>query len=492
MSEQKVINGDSLDILKTFSENQFDSIVSDPPYGLSFMGKKWDYDVPSVELWKEAFRVLKSGGYILVACGTRTQHRMAVNIEDAGFEIRDVITWHYGSGFPKSLDVSKAIDKQAGVERKVIGQREDILTKQSADIKSGKRKIVDSLNAGAPERNNGFTTVSADITEPATEEAKKWQGWGTALKPSTEFWTLARKPLSEKTVADNVIKHGTGGINIDGCRVSTDELISNHSRGEESAVSKGKYVIVETHQTSGQALGRFPANLILSHHPDCICIGKKQVRGSNSKPSDIGKGREGDFTNGIYGAKQSKVTASHVDENGNEEVEDWNCHEDCPLKIMDEQSGISKSSGGSGDKSMGALGKNGKYGKFALNTLADNAGGLGDIGGASRFFYCAKASKSERSKGLEINNHPTVKPVKLMQYLVRMITPPNGLCLDPYNGSGTTGIACKLEGVNYIGIEREKEYCDISEARIKAWGEEEPKEVKTEAKKTDSGQAELF
>lgn len=480
MSNQKVINGDSLEVLKTFPDSSFDSIVSDPPYGLSFMGKKWDYDVPSVKLWEEALRVLKPGGYILVACGTRTQHRMAVNIEDAGFEIRDVITWHYGSGFPKSLDISKAIDKHAGAQRRVIGIN-----------KNGATKLMEERPWNKNENYGG----TIKITEPATEEAKKWQGWGTALKPATEFWTLARKPLSEKTVAENVLKHGTGGINIDGCRISTNEIISNHSRGEESAISKGKYgdsSEQETHQTSGQALGRFPANLILSHHPDCVCVGKKQVRGSNSKPSDIGKGREGDFTNGIYGAKQSKVTASHVDENGNEEVEDWNCHEDCPIKIMDEQSGISKSSGGSGEKSMGALGKNGKYGKYALNTLADNAGGLGDIGGASRFFYCAKSSKSERSKGLEINNHPTVKPVKLMQYLVRMITPPNGLCLDPYNGSGTTGIACKLEGVNYIGIEREREYCDISEARIKAWGEEEPNELKTDAKKTDSGQAELF
>ena len=225
MTEQKILCGNSLELLKTFPDNHFDAVVTDPPYGLSFMNKHWDYDVPTVELWREVLRVLKFGGHILVACGTRTQHRMAVNIEDAGFEIRDVITWHYGSGFPKSLDVSKAIDKAAGAERE---DRED-----------------------------------NPITAP-TDEAKEWDGWGTALKPSTEFWTLARKPLSENTIAENVLKYGTGGINIDGCRVKTsdggDRGRPPHTPNKIFGNGEGTNLTESEHNN----LGRFPANLILA------------------------------------------------------------------------------------------------------------------------------------------------------------------------------------------------------------------------------------
>jgi len=213
-----LLHGDCLEQMKTLEDNSVDSIVSDPPYGISFMAKKWDYDVPSVEVWKEAMRVLKPGGHALIACGTRTQHRMVVNIEDAGFEIRDVVSWIYGSGFPKSLNISKAIDKAAGAEREVIGDHPSI------------------NGTGKKWRKNGaeveYVTKPVQLTVPATDAAKQWDGWGTALKPSSEFFTLCRKPLSEKTVAANVLKWGTGGINIDACRVGTDKT------------------------------GRFPANLI--------------------------------------------------------------------------------------------------------------------------------------------------------------------------------------------------------------------------------------
>lgn len=238
-------SGDCLELLATLPDNSVDSIVTDPPYGLSFMGKKWDYDVPKVEIWEECLRVLKPGGHLLAFAGTRTQHRMAVRIEDAGFEIRDMIAWVYGSGFPKSLDVSKAIDKAAGADREVIGK---------------------DKNWGASKAENGKSAYGDyaggwDITAPATEAAKQWQGWGTALKPALEPITVARKPLVG-TVAQNVLEHGTGAINVDGCRVGTD---GGTAKGNPpKAESKGIY----GHGINGACdildigKGRWPANLI--------------------------------------------------------------------------------------------------------------------------------------------------------------------------------------------------------------------------------------
>ncbi len=295
----EIVNGDSLLVLQLLDDNSVDAIVTDPPYGLSFMGKKWDYDVPSEELWRQCFRVLKAGGHLLCFAGTRTQHRMAVRIEDAGFEIRDMIAWVYGSGFPKSLDVSKAIDKAAGHWR-------------------GKAGEVVSDN-GAMSGGNYERTPKGD---PITAAAVAWQGWGTALKPALEPITVARKPLIG-TVAENALQHGTGAINVDGCRV-----------GE-----------------------RWPANFI---------------------------------------------------HDGSEQVTDL-------------------------------------------------------LGSAARFFYCAKASKRDRDEG---NHHPTVKPTDLMRYLCRLVTPPDGLVLDPFMGSGSTGKAAALEGFSFIGIEREAEYVAIAQARI--------------------------
>jgi len=256
MSEEKLINllnGDCLGQMKTLPDNSVDSIVTDPPYGISFMAKKWDYDVPSVEVWKEAMRVLKPGGHALIACGTRTQHRMVVNIEDAGFEIRDVVSWIYGSGFPKSLNISKAIDKSAGAEREVVGKSNNNISE------SNNSESSDSPSYGVYGNNK-------DITAPATEAAKQWDGWGTALKPSCEFFTLARKPLSEKTVAANVLKWGTGGINIDGCRVEAgDELKSGtyqRGKGAESSMNCAKDGSMEKEFKYDGSKGRFPANLI--------------------------------------------------------------------------------------------------------------------------------------------------------------------------------------------------------------------------------------
>lgn len=248
--------GDCLEVLAGLSDNSVDSIVTDPPYGLSFMGKKWDYDVPSVAIWEQCLRVLKPGGHLLAFAGTRTQHRMAVRIEDAGFEIRDMIAWVYGSGFPKSLDVSKAIDKAAGAEREVIGSYKG------------------ASNIGKESTNNYITTESGKatdvfITAPATKAARQWSGWGTALKPALEPITMARKPLIG-TVAENVLTHGTGAINVDGSRVGTESTTTIRSG---NSGSNGRYNRDDRVFTRENPPGRWPANLIHDGSNDaCLAL----------------------------------------------------------------------------------------------------------------------------------------------------------------------------------------------------------------------------
>lgn len=250
--------GNCLDVLKKMPDESVDSIVTDPPYGLSFMGKRWDYDVPSVEIWAECLRVLKPGGHLLAFAGTRTQHRMAVRIEDAGFEIRDMIAWVYGSGFPKSLDVSKAIDKAAGAERDVIGVREDFAKRMSLSKRPGTANVGGYVNPQA----------AGEITAPATDDARQWHGWGTALKPALEPITVARKPLIGTVVA-NVLAHGTGALNIDGCRVGIETVGWGGARGgsDDPTQSKGRnYRLGEGEARPVE--GRWPANLILSYNED--------------------------------------------------------------------------------------------------------------------------------------------------------------------------------------------------------------------------------
>jgi len=360
--KNKILCGDSLEVLKDFEDNYFDSVVTDPPYGLAFMGKKWDYDVPQVELWKEVYRVLKPGGHILSFAGSRTYHRMAVNIEDAGFEIRDMLGWLYGSGFPKSHNIGKAIDKLQGNERETLTeiQKENLFEKEKEIISEKKTKDFSHHKGSmmSKETTDKFDTKTKNITK--TKGNSQWEGWGTALKPAHEPIVMARKPFNT-SVAENVLTHGTGGINIDECRVGGKE-------------------------------GRFPANIM---------------------------------------------------HDGSEEV----------LEIFPETK-----SGKMEQHIKG--GKYNVYGKMYPRDVVT----IGDKGSAARFFYCAKASKSERGNK---NNHPTVKPIKLMEYLVRLVTPKEGIVLEPFAGSGTTLIACKKQGFNYIGIEREQEYCDIAEARLK-------------------------
>ena len=439
----KILHGNNLDLLKTLPDNSVDSIVTDPPYGLSFMNKKWDYDVPSVEFWKEAYRVLKHGGHVLSFGGTRTYHRMVVNIEDAGFEIRDQIMWLYGSGFPKSLNIGKAIDKIEGNEREVVGE------KKRGDVQKAKEKGVGYL-ADVANRNN--VKQFGYGTETITKGESEWEGWGTALKPANEPICLARKPLSEKSIAENVLKHGTGGINIDGCRVKTkDDLTKNYSsvrksddemgeRGYKMGFRQGKDSVAEA--TESTLLGRFPANVIHD--------GSDEV---------------------LEGFPDNKGAFA-------------------PVK--------------SGQKGFGGE----IYGKYAQAGDDGQTFYNDGLGSASRFFYCAKASKSDRDDGLRgfhkkpskkfdggnfdsastnandrtsLNFHPTVKPTELMRYLCRLITPPNGIVLDPFMGSGSTGKGAILEGFDFIGMELDPEYIEIAKARI-AHAEKEFKENQSQQK----------
>jgi len=372
----RLLHGDCLKVLPTLPDNSIDSIVTDPPYGLSaarnsgkkskggFMGKKWDYDVPAVAIWQECLRVLKPGGHLLCFASTRTQHRMAINIEDAGFEVRDLISWIYGSGFPKNHNISKAIDKAAGATREVIERRR---------VKGGGTEQYNRANADVRGyRPDGYQKGEniLDITAPATDAAKIFSGWGTALKPAMELITLARKPFTG-TVAANVLEHGTGGINIDGCRVSyTNEA------DKASATPQG------------------------------ACTAK---------------------VGALAGGTQNERTRSDFE--------------------RPEQKG-----------------------RFPANITFDEeaAAALDEqTGGASRFFYCSKASKKDRTENKTIENkHPTVKPTRLMQYLCRLVTPVNGIVLDPFAGSGTTGKAARLEGFNFIGIELEEEYYKTAQRRL--------------------------
>lgn len=323
--------GDCKEIMRDIPDNSVDSIVTDPPYGLSFMGKKWDYDVPGVDIWAECLRVLKPGGHILAFAGTRTQHRMAVRIEDAGFEIRDMIAWVYGSGFPKSHNL-----------------------------------------------------------------AAEWRGWGTALKPAMEPITVARKPLIG-TVAANVLAHGTGGLNIDGCRVACSDK-AKFPLGEYGPRMGVAYAQDEWSKTQfsrtgdDNTSGRWPANLI-HDGSDEVVAGFPQT--TSGKPCGKRNATTG-FSSGITSG-------------------------------------------------------------------AADLTGYGDTGSAARFFYCAKASKADRGAG---NTHPTVKPTDLMAYLCRLVTPPGGVVIDPFMGSGSTGKAAVHEGFRFIGCEREIEYFDIACRRI--------------------------
>jgi site-specific DNA-methyltransferase (adenine-specific) len=264
-----IIHNNCLEAMKNIPDNAIDSIITDPPYGLEFMGKDWDKGVPGVIFWKEMLRVCKPGGYLLSFGGTRTFHRLACAIEDAGWELTDCLSWNYSSGFPKGLEIGKAIDDYYDVERKVIGQRQDILVKQKADLERGHRKILDSFNAGATDRNNGFKTVSADITEPATELAKQFDDYRTSLKPAWEPILMAMKPI-DTTFAKNAIENGLAGLNIGGTRIPylNEEDKRLETRGIHVGGSyehrEGSSFKKETNRVAAvNDRGRYPSNFIV-------------------------------------------------------------------------------------------------------------------------------------------------------------------------------------------------------------------------------------
>jgi DNA modification methylase len=661
----KLLQGDNMESFKKLPDNSIDSVVTDGPYGLSFMNKKWDYDVPSVDFWKEVYRVLKPGGHILSFGGTRTYHRMTVNIEDAGFEIRDQIMWLYGSGFPKSHNIGKAVDKFGGnnlLSSEIGTQLKEARTKRGLTLKAadelfcggtsnynwlegrsdGQRipngELFDKIVAEWPElkdiRDKVLETereiLGTEITNKTvmskigeeneageyvrTKGQSQWEGWGTALKPANEPICVARKPLSEKSVAENVLKWGTGGINIDGCRVGSESINTIHNpkitgkMGQSHGEQKG---FIEGENTSHE--GRFPANIIL----ECLC--DEVIKGEKGGLKEFHRKDSGSIYGGGKGLGDTKGSYISGDKG------DIHTNPMCPCYLMDEQSGVSKSTPiKESIRKENILNKetNSKKDIYAAGALKSGSN-HSDKGGASRFFYQAKVSKAERNMGLEgfeieiltptiklllktdYNNknfiwekedlktklvdtgkshqkdieeyittddnkwntewfgniitdqfltdaksiietktnsttiyqtlnlliqknikkniqellgetasdinfvedvekkntkviitsqkkdglnqnvnpvlleevwiinikenkcsHPTLKPIQLMSYLCRLVTPPNGIVLDPFMGSGSTGIAAQLEGFKFVGMEMDPDYFKIASARI--------------------------
>lgn len=361
------------------------------------MGKSWDGgDIAfRVELWAQVLRVLKPGGHLVAFSGTRTYHRMACAIEDAGFEVRDMLSWLYGSGFPKSLDVSKAIDKAAGAEREVIG------VSPYAKNRSGGRE---GTYRGSEDYRMG---AAAELTAPGSDAAREWSGWGTALKPAQEPICFARKPLAEGTVAANVLAHGTGALNIDGCRVSaaTGDIIKTFERVAGERDREQYRTGTTVGPASSSNLGRWPANVVHDGSPEVLAA----FPDAPGQQADISLNAPSAKTGNVYGK--------------------MNRH---------------------GEKSADA-----RYGDKGSTNFAVLPGmRRGDSGSAARFFYTAKADADDRIG----SKHPTVKPVDLMRWLVRLVTPPKGVVLDPFAGTGTTGAAAFLEGFSAVLIEREEEY----------------------------------
>jgi len=508
----KLMLGDNIESLKKLPDNSIDSVVVDPPYGLGkerdmniilkdwiekgyseidgkgFMGKEWDAYVPQPIFWKEIFRVLKPGGHILAFFGTRTYDIGTMAIRLAGFEIRDQIQWIYGSGFPKSHNIGKAVDKLNGLE-----------------IPKNTMRIVNSVGI-----DNYDGSGSGRRYDNVNYEAQnEWQGWGTALKPANEPICVARKPLSEKSVAENVLKWGTGGINVDGCRVGSDDnLIRLNKKNPFSTDMFNKPEDRFIDNISGSTEGRFPANIIL----ECIC--DEVIKGDKGEIKSNTREAGNSFNN--YDDKKGKVI-SRIENYGDKG--DTHTNPNCPCRLLDEQSGDSKSRSKYPEPDISSMsmtyydGKEDEKGVVKGLKKEQTKEGFADKGGASRFFYQAKVSKAERNMGLDgfdsvvgdVNNisgkrlkcrvcdkwyiasdnckcetpdwiepstknsHPTVKPINLMAYLCRLITPEGGIVLDPFMGSGSTGVAAQLEGFRFVGMEMDSDYFKIAEARIESY-----------------------
>jgi len=457
-----------------------------PPTSLAF--QNW------VRGWAaEALRVLKPGGHIVAFGGTRVFHRLTAGLEDAGFEVRDCLMWLYGTGFPKSLDVAKAIDKAAGAKREVVGTVDRPVFSKGRGHGKGEdgRPVYRGVNGG----HEG--TAALEVTAPATPEAVKWQGWGTALKPAWEPIVLARKPIPG-TVIGNVLEFGVGALNVDGTRIGT--------AGGGGACPGGDACKCDTNAVFGGTkhpvrkpgeVGRWPANVVLSHGPGCRPTGEtRDVKTGTAVNRNHPDQAELTYEPTSFGIRKAKGDDATYGKGGLEPVEIWDCAPGCAIAELDAQAGAK--GGGFGKRGAGST--EGRT-SFVLEGQGQTVG-YGDGGGASRFFYCAKASRAERERGLEAleaaplseitgrvdgspgamtaasgiggasgggarkNTHPTVKPLALMRWLVRLVTPVEGVVLDPFSGSGSTIAAAAMEGFRAVGIEKQPEFAVIARARV--------------------------
>ena len=490
----KVIHGDCLEELKTLPENSVDSIVTDPPYELGFMGKSWDSTgiANNVEMWKECLRVLKPGGHLLAFSGTRTYHRMACAIEDAGFEVRDMIEWVYGSGFPKSLNIGKAVDKlqrgnrvvdlinsllEEGYTLKELGEKAGIPSLESSyrDWTIGghipeERSWERMLNGLGFSEKDGLNIIEKRIVKlgggnaytfregknrdwemKITKGTSEWEGWGTALKPAHEPICMARKPLEAKTVAENCLKWGTGGINIDESRVGTEEITSVGSLGKrkfQPGLGENNPVVV-----TGTHIGRFPANLIHDNSEEVReCFpdtGGGKYKAPNARPRHGHKLVESDGTSNAPDNYGDSGNASRF------------------FKSIIYQAKASKSERNKGcedieEKQMNVTETNARTWNDRCKTC-----GKKFVGSDNTICHCPPELKiTDKTVYKQKNNHPTVKPIALMEYLIKMVTPKGGLVLDPFAGSGSTLVAAKQNGYDYIGIELTEEYIPIIKARL--------------------------
>ncbi len=518
MKINKVYQGDCLEVMAKFPDNSIDTIITDPPWGLKFMGKHWDHGIPGVRFWEEMLRVAKPGTTLMAFGGTRTHHRLMVAIEDAGWEIRDCIShfhssderemallesmtddqvqaylelhypnemlsWVYGSGFPKSTSVSKQLDKAQGMEQEVVGIQR--ITGQAL----GKVKGFKGNYEGEQEYKTEWS-----ITTPSTPLAKQFDGYGTALKPAWEPIIVAQKPI-EGTYANNAEVWGVAGLNVDGGRVGTREVGVN--REIKLRENRENWRITGGSNGSGatSAKGRFPANVLISHSEGCVLRGVKRVKGKaggSGKGFDVVKGFGQNATSTTQGKNIKISEESDLNGNGYETTEDWDCEPDCAVRLLDNQGGV-LSSGIIKSHHHDMRGDKGhQFNSWGVFKANHKERGYGDKGGASRFFknfpparfiYSGKASRKERGEG---NTHPTVKPLKVLEYLCTLTrTPTGGIVLDPFSGSGTVALAALRTGRDWVLIEKEGEYVEIARERIKAFREAMPEGVQMGLKLSD-------
>ena len=475
--------GDCLSVLPSLPDASVDAVVCDPPYALTelsaamvgatigewlagdrahvpdgrggFMGRDWDRFVPPPAAWDECFRVLKPGGHLLAFAAPRTVDLMTLSIRLARFEIRDSIAWMFAQGMPKSLDVSKAIDKAAGAERTVTGP---------APYSRGRAR-----QSYSETRRVSYDYPPQPLTAPATEDAVRWSGWGTGLKPAYEPIVVARKPLAGTVVA-TVLAYGTGALNVDGCRVAgpagNGHWVRNGEMGTRGIYGQGGQA-GEDFGRENPAAGRWPPNVLLTHAEGCQPAGSLIVRGDHRIG---GQGqRPGGF--GDVGAAPGDAQPNGP-LYGDSEVTVWDCEPGCPVAELDRQSGV-LDVGYSRNKARSGADRAGNT-SAAYGAESRPAGsqmvGYGDAGGASRFFpafhYQAKATTGERPRLADGTSWPTVKPLPLIRWLVRLVTPPGGLVLDPYAGTGPTGEACIVEGFDCILIDREPKAVELIQTRL--------------------------